>query len=479
MSRAEYTEKHTVDPARDAVCRFMMHQVAKWPGVSLTDLRLPPGIQGRDAALAHAIYAAVMGRWITLEHVIRKHCDTPWEQLETQVRAALLVGASQLLLLDRIPAYAALDHAVQWTKNFTQGGAGRLVNAVLRRISELALGATRLDEYSGAPDELPLTGGGALRLAMPVFFPGDDADSARERLRLATGHGKGMWAAWHALDMAALKQRALHSLVTSPIVMNTTSAPAKLIEDRGLFQPHSMPGHHVYVGPAAEIAPLIAAAHGALWVQDAASSQAVRLLAQHHYNEDSKGHADGAGTLIVDLCAGQGTKTRQLAALLPRAEIYATDIDERRLGRLAETFARPDYEDRVKVMPIDILKKRVGLRGGCDTVLLDVPCSNTGVIARRPEAKFRFTPASVAEVQGLQRDIIRDGLRLLAEKPGAALVYSTCSLEHAENADQVAGAEKALKLVKVWEHALEPSGLPGGPASGYHDGSYAAGLVRE
>lgn len=458
--REEFNARLAVDPARDAVCRFVVHQVGKWPNLDLADLRLPPGVDARDAALAHAIYNAVAARWVTLESIIRRHTDKPWEQLEKQVRAALLVGAAQLLFLDRVPAYAVLNHAVQWTKVFSSGGAGRFVNAVLRRVSELVphQDPSAPGPWTGAIDDLPLNDGRVLKLRGPVL-----PDDPREALRIATGHSPGIWQAWAALDEQAIWQRAMHSLVAPPVVMNTASASKKTLERFDLLQPHATPGHHVFVGPMAQIASLMPEDKG-LWVQDAASSQAVRLLVQHH----------GQGAkLVVDLCAGQGTKTRQLRALLPKAEILATDTDERRLITLAETFAG---DEQVKVMPIDKVMRLAHAKA--QVVLLDVPCSNSGVLARRPEAKYRFSEATIAELVKLQREILTNGAKLLAPEKGSALVYSTCSLEQAENRDQAAWASGELGLKQAWLHELLPAGLPGEAQVKYHDGSFAVGLVK-
>src|SRR6185503_11286306 len=120
-----------------------------------------------------------------------------------------------------------------------------------------------------------------------------------------------------------------------------------------------------------------------------------------------------------------GTKTRQLAQAHPAAEIIATDIDRERLRTLKETFA--DH-DRVRVIDHDRL---MGYAGRADLVVVDVPCSNTGVLARRVEAKYRFSRESLKGLVDIQRQIIADSLRLLEPKSGR-LLYATCSIDPAE-----------------------------------------------
>ena len=94
------------------------------------------GLDPRDVALANAIDQAVARRWLTLVAVIRSVVSRPWDRLEAQVQGSLLVGAAQILLLDRIPDHAAINDAVDWIKSRRPKAAG-MVNAVLRRVAEL------------------------------------------------------------------------------------------------------------------------------------------------------------------------------------------------------------------------------------------------------------------------------------------------------------------------------------------------------
>lgn len=471
-----------VNPGRDAVCRYVAFQCGHYPDLAIGELRLPSGspasggVSDLDAGLARAIYGEVVRRWATLQFLLSQKCDTPWPQLQKEVKAAMLVGAAQVFFLDRVPAYAAIDHAVQWTKVNVHSGAFGLVNAVLRRMAELAgLHRTKIDRFTGNVAELPLSEGGALQIRQPVL-PLD----AMERWRTTTGIGTCLWEHWKPTRQADgegarqngaqpidLRQyRALHSLCDAPVIMNTKHAMRETLERVDLLQPHEQSGHHVVVGSLAGALGLMNTDPG-VWVQDPGSSHSPRLIAEHAPNAE----------LVIDLCAGQGTKTRQLRALMKTAEILATDTDDRRLTALAQAFAG---DLRVKVMPIDKIHRVVeGQTRRADVVLLDVPCSNTGVLPRRAEAKHRFSEGSLSAVVKLQREILEKALPLLDEKPGSMIVYSTCSLEPRENVEQAKWAAEKLGLRLAWQHSVEPSGLPGEPAMKYHDGSYAAGLVRD
>ena len=173
--------------------------------------------------------------------------------------------------------------------------------------------------------------------------------------------------------------------------------------------------------------------------------------------------------MIVDACAGQGTKTRQLAAVFPEASIIASDTDPGRFATLRATF---EGHPRIEVIPARMLLQRA--HGAADLLLLDVPCSNTGVLARRPEARYRCSDEQLKRLTGIQRQIFADTLSLLRPAPRGQVLYSTCSLDPEENRAIVEWACGWHSFRVVSQTSTLPEGLPGGDAAAYHDGSYSA-----
>ncbi len=104
-----------------------------------------------------------------------------------------------------------------------------------------------------------------------------------------------------------------------------------------------------------------------------------------------------------------------------------------------------------------------------------MPCTNTGVLARRPEAKYRWSPAQVRELAQMQRSIIADSIRLL--KPGGAILYSTCSIEDEENRAITEWACRDGAFRPERERTQEPLSTPGGAPTAHRDGSYSV-LLR-
>jgi len=159
-------------------------------------------------------------------------------------------------------------------------------------------------------------------------------------------------------------------------------------------------------------------AEGLFTVQDITASQAVRIL---------KPKSDWT---ILDLCAAPGVKTTQLAeATGDSSKIIATDIDSERLKKVKENTTR------LGINSVDIVPYEELLDSKFDCVLLDVPCSNTGVLARRIEARYRIKPKAIKELAKTQSELLNTAAQML--KPHGKICYSTCSIQKDENNDLV------------------------------------------
>lgn len=443
-----------VDQARHAVYMALTKQVREYPKLDIDGLRPSDALSPLDAAFAHAVYDATIRRWITLEYLLKQHMRQEWDLVEPRVRAAMMGGAAQILFLTKVPPRAAVHSTVEWAKNRVRPGAGAMVNAVLRRIAEeipVNEDDRVREQWTDRTDELPLADGRALALAVSRL-PEDPIG----RLAVGTSHPASLLRSWMKhLSMREVRALATHGLAQPPIILNTQHAREPLPLD--LAKPHAAPGHHLFLGSRDDLVELLAKRDD-VWVQDPASSLAVQSV------------LDLNPSLVIDACAGQGTKTRQLAAAFPDAKIIATDIHDARRETLKKTFAGSDQVDVV------LHKRLVDYTGKADLVFLDVPCSNTGVLARRVEARYRFSDETMTTLVNTQRQILADSIRLIfdgSSKRGQIL-YSTCSLERAENEDQVAWMERwhAMKPSRVNRRA--PEGGPGKPPETYSDGAFAA-----
>jgi 16S rRNA (cytosine967-C5)-methyltransferase len=423
--------------ARELVTRRIARRAKQFPDLSLAPLDTT-GLDPRDAALAGAIDHAIAARWITLTTVLAHQLDRPWEMVEPQLQAVLLAGAAQLVLLDRIPDHAAIHESVELARRLVRPGAAGLVNAVLRKVAGARVELVETTDRERR-DEIPLADGRAWRLREDVF----PADPVR-RLAARTSHAETLVARWRAaLGMRAAARLAEHGLVDPPIVIADLDGAAP-----GCVA-HDEPGFHVYEGARSDLGALLER-HAGARVQDPASARPVRAT------------AGLSPRVIVDACAGRGTKTGQLARLHPDAQVVATDADPERLAALRAATA--DLANVEVVEPGELER----WRGRTDLLVLDVPCTNTGVLARRVEAKYRFSAATLQSLRDRQRQIVADTLLLLADR--GHLLYATCSLEAEENERQAEWLTRWHPMELVVDERYEPRGRPGDPATGYADG---------
>lgn len=353
-----------------------------------------------------------------------------------ETRSALLVGAYQILLMDDVPGYAAVNATVEAAKRASPKSAG-FVNAVLRNLlrqRDAILAALKNESLAvrlSHPDELVVRWlaryGEAETTALCIWnnTPADTVVSL-----LPTGP-----------SMAAYTQ----SLTEAGI---TTTRPHPAAPDTCLILPHgvrveSLPGY----------------AQGGFVIQDPAARLSVDLLDVQ------------PGQRVLDACAAPGGKTLQIAARLGgTGRLVAMDLHADRLPPLHANLARAGF-GWVEVVTGDAAAPRPQTDDwGFDRILLDVPCSNIGVLRRRPDARWRFTERRLAALVRTQSVILRNALTWLA--PGGRLVYSTCSLEPEENVGQIEALRQVDPAIRVLATADR---LPMRDAT---DGAFAAALAR-
>jgi 16S rRNA (cytosine967-C5)-methyltransferase len=175
------------------------------------------------------------------------------------------------------------------------------------------------------------------------------------------------------------------------------------------------------------------------------------------------------GMIVIDACAGAGGKSLHLAALMKNeGEILALDIHHEKLNEL-EKRARRNGVNIIKTVffNADVFKR---YQHFADRLLLDVPCSGSGVLKRNPDAKWKLTPDFIKEICAVQESILQQNEGML--KPGGKMVYATCSILAEENGNQIARFLKKHKNFSVVEeHKISPA------ENGY-DGFYVCVLQK-
>lgn len=399
-----------------------------------------------EAALAVAIHRTTLQRWLTLEHLLGRYVNQPVAKLEPAMRAVLLAGAAQLLFMQRLPAYAVVDESVTLARRHVRPKAGGMVNAVLRKVGALVGEVARDETWQPAGDALPLDGG-TLHLAEPCLPEPSPLD---EHLAIAASHPRWLVQRWlKGFSREAVIEICRSGLRTAPTIV-AVEPGFDLAQSSEDWQPHALAGSLVWRGDHAALVRFLQG-HPQRRVQDPAAQRAV--AATHNLEVNT----------ILDFCAGRGTKTVQLAATHPKARILAADPDPERAASLREVAAR--FEHVEVVTAAQAMAQRV------DLLVLDVPCSNTGVLGRRPEARYRLNADRLDKLTDLQRQILDQALPTAT--PGGWVLYTTCSIEPEENDRQTRWIEEQIEG-ETWRENLL---LPAGDGLTHHDGSYHA-LVR-
>jgi 16S rRNA (cytosine967-C5)-methyltransferase len=331
----------------------------------------------------------------------------------------LRLGAHQLLGT-RIPPHAAVGTAVDLARAVAGPGQAKFANAVLRKVS-----ARDLDAWLAivAPDDE--TG----RLAVVHSHPRWIVNALRD----AAGAGE-----IEAL-LAADNERPRVTLVARP----GRATVAELGGDPAAYSPYAA---YLAEGDPASIP---AVAEGRAAVQDEASQLVALAL--------TRVELDGADGHWLDLCAGPGGKAALLSGLAAErgAHLLACDLQPHRAG-----LVRRAADPAAAVAVVD--GTRPAWRpGSFDRVLADVPCTGLGALRRRPEARWRRGPESVAELGPLQRRLL--GSALEAVRPGGVVAYVTCSPHVAETRVVV---DDVLRGRDDVERLDSPSYLPGVPGLG-------------
>jgi 16S rRNA (cytosine967-C5)-methyltransferase len=377
----------------------------------------------RDRRLAAELVYGVLRHRARLDHALGAHADL--RRTPPRVRIALRVAAYQLLRLDRVPAYAAVDDAVGAAR--AAGGAklAGFANAVLRKLVA-----------SGEP---PLPAGGRERLELEHSLPGWILDEL---------------AAADAADPAALAARAAAFAEPAPLVARANrlrTSRAALVEHLAAAgvtaTPVEIAAGDAHTDMALRLdglgdparSPSFAAG---LWTVQDTGAQLVAQLA-----------APRAGQRILDACAGVGGKSTHLAELAgDAAHVDAVDQNATKLALGADTARRLGLSS-VHPHACDLLDPATWtgpLAQPYDLIILDAPCSGLGVLRRHPDAKWRLQPSDVPRLAALQAQLLDAVVAHLA--PGGTLVYSVCTFTRAEGPAQIAAlaARTGLTLAGEW-----------------------------
>ncbi|WP_136520012.1 MULTISPECIES: RsmB/NOP family class I SAM-dependent RNA methyltransferase [Cellulomonas] len=401
------------------------------------NLVLPPllrdrGITGRDAGFATELAYGTLRLRGRYDAVLALASSRPLEQVDPPVLDLLRLGAHQLLGM-RVPAHAAVSETVGLARERVGAGAAQFVNAVLRRVAEHDVDAW-LARIGDAAD--PTGADEVARLAVTQSHPAWVVRALRESL---VGDGR---AAAEVPDLLAADNAPPRvTLVARPGLTTTDELVAEAGQDAapGPYAPTAV------VLPGGDPGSLPAVREARAGVQDEGSQLVALALAA--------APLDGPDERWLDLCAGPGGKAALLAALAAQrgARLVANEVQPHRSRLVAQSLRAVPAPAVEEVRTGDGRTVGTDEPGAYDRVLLDAPCTGLGALRRRPEARWRRTPADLATLGTLQRELLASAIA--AVRPGGVVAYVTCSPHLAETrlvvTDAVRAARRAGTEVEV------------------------------
>ena len=340
-------------------------------------------------------------RWQrSLDHIIEHFAKRALARVETEVLTILRLSTYQLLHLDRVPASAVVDDAVELTRAAKKPGASGFVNGVLRALLR-----------------------SKHRLPLPSRPAGIDRQPMLDYLGITHSHPSWLverWLARAGLDNAERWVRFNNAspglTLRANLLRGSRDAIAADLARRGI---ETRPARFAPAGlEVVSGNPLRGATDGSFAVQDEAS-QLVGVIA-----------AARPGERVLDLCAAPGGKTTAMAAdMRDTGLLVATDVRDRRM-RLLQSTVRASGARAVRILQID----RTGtlpFRAPFDRVLVDAPCSGLGTIRRDPDIRWRRAPDDLPALAAAQGTLLDRAAPHVRE--GGRLIYATCSSEPDEN----------------------------------------------
>jgi len=402
---------------------------------------LPALADPRDRALLEAICFSALRQRARYDAALRAWMQRPPGARDGELRGLLLAGFAQLDALG-LPAHAALSATVEAARALGRTHQAGMVNALLRRAQRDGVPASAAD--ATWPDWL--------RAQVRADWP-DQADAifaasaAPAPTWLRVNRRRGTVEAYaQRLHEAGVEAEAVDGLPDALRI----DAPVS---------PMALPGF----------------ADGAISVQDAAAQRVADALSPPP-------GAPASGRRVLDACAAPGGKSAHLLERAPSLRLTAIDVDARRLRRVRETFERLGLGAGARLLAADAADTDTWWDGEpYDAILVDAPCSATGIVRRQPDVLLHRRASDLAALCALQARLLDALWPLLA--PGGVLLYATCSILRQENGQQVdaflarTADATAVELAPGFGHAAGP-GRQRLPGEAGMDGFFYARLAR-
>ncbi len=419
------------------------------------------GLSSADRGFARELALGVVRRQGSLMSVLRAYLNQPGREITSPLKEIMEVALYQMIFLERVPDFAAVNEAVAQATRYQRPRQAGMVNAVLRSMAR-DMTPRQAGPIPVSADVLPIAPQ-VYRTFQRQILPEPDTDPV-DYFAAAYSVPEALAERWIArFDMPKAAELAMQGNVRAPVVFRVNRLKAKVedviasLDAAGIKSTRHANSVSIVLDEHVNVAELDVFKQGLIQPQDPTASDVAIAADPKPYFK------------VLDFCAAPGTKTTHMAEMMDnRGLIDAVDVSDAKLEMINTNCKR---------LGVSIVRTRLAEMAGSlqmqsyNLVLADVPCSNSGVLSRRAEARWRFDEKTMT-------NLVRDQFTLasLASEfvaPGGRLVYSTCSIEPEECQGMVRrllGRNSRLSLVR------DRLTLPGGaetPAQWCDGGFYA------
>jgi len=384
---------------------FLPDMLAEWRA------RVQP--KAADGDLAHNIACGACRMALALDHIALALTDKQSLNLKLREKGLLRTALYQQAYLTRVPSYAVVDESVELAKKYCHRTFVAFLNAILRRASE---GIPPLPKGDTVPEM-------SVRYSYPPFFvqnliEQNGIEEAKKVLEVGNQIPKTM-----------VRIRSKAKVTEGLDLITGISSPVAILEDHQKL-PKLVVSESVYIQ---NITPVLL----------------IDNLCRKLEQPPKK---------ILDLCAAPGGKLLLLHDHFPDAQLHANDISEERLNRLNDNCVKYGIKPKITCSPGETYESE----NKFDLIILDVPCTNSGVLNKRPEARWRLSEDSLAKLESMHLQLLDHARSLLA--PDGEIWYLTCSVLKQENGRLIRKASEDFNLsIKSSETQLPtPEGYDGG-----------------
>jgi len=421
------------------------------------------GRTDRPAQATDIVFGVIRHRG-TIDHILKKCSSLDSDRVKPSQWNLLRISVYELVYASKTADYAILNEAVQLARQTgSKKGAG-FINAVLRNVQR------------AIEDRQSLLNAKHLRRTVPqtpesgcLFNDNLLPDPAKEVIpyfSVAFSIPQPLIAEWlkafgtERTKAICFASNRSPSIILQPNMLWTTMADlAEKLQEEGVL--NECLNDMIRIRGTGRINTGCAYLDGLFFIQDATAANAIKTLLPK------------SDWTVLDMCAAPGGKCMASAIRMrDKGVILASDVDAKRLAKVRENAKRMRLQS-IEIVPQSRLEQTVRKLKRLDAIVLDVPCSNTGVLARRVEARWRWKPESVESLRTIQQGLLRQAARLA--RPKTKILYSTCSIQPEENSGQIrAFLSQHNRFTLLTEKLTLP--FLKTPDAFDHDGGYAAVL---